>query len=80
MHWEVLEKTVMFLGYANDVIGLIGVADEIKPSAKEALDQLRGLGLQIIMATGDNSLVANGVASKLGITQIHAAMSPEAKT
>ena len=60
-------------------IGLIGVADPIKESAPEALEQLRQAGLTIVMLTGDSRRTAEAVAAKLGITHVEAEVLPERK-
>ena len=62
------------------VIGIIALADEIKPGAVEALNGLRSLGVsRIVMLTGDNDRVAGVVAGQLGITEYHAGLLPEDK-
>lgn len=63
----------------NEVLGEITVADEIKPSAKSAVDQMKKLGLEVVMITGDNAQVANVVAGQLGIDRVFAGVMPEDK-
>ena len=72
-------QTVMFLGVGGKLAGLVAVADPIKPTAAEAIARLHGLGLKIVMATGDNETTAKAVAAKLGIDEVHAALRPEDK-
>jgi P-type Cu+ transporter len=72
-------QTVMFVGSDSRLIGLVGVADPIKESASEALDQLRHAGLTIVMLTGDSHRTAVAVATKLGITHVEAEVLPERK-
>ena len=72
-------QTVMFVARDRRLIGLVGVADPIKESAPEALEQLRGAGLAIVMLTGDSRRTAEAVAAKLGITHIEAEVLPERK-
>jgi len=72
-------QTVMFVARDGRLIGLVGVADPIKESAAEALEQLRREGLTIVMLTGDSRRTAEAVAAKLGITHVEAEVLPERK-
>ncbi|MGH6803685.1 MAG: copper-transporting P-type ATPase, partial [Methyloceanibacter sp.] len=72
-------ETVMFLGAGGKLAGLVAVADPIKPTAAEAIAKLHALGLEVIMATGDNETTAKAVASRLGIDEVHAGLRPEDK-
>jgi P-type Cu+ transporter len=72
-------QTVMFLACDGRLIGLIGVADPIKESAQEALEQLRQAGLTIVMLTGDSRRTAEAVAAQLSITHVEAEVLPERK-
>jgi Cu+-exporting ATPase len=55
------------------------VADPVKPTTAQALAELRDLGIQVIMLTGDNSRTAEAVAHKLGITDFQAGVTPNDK-
>src|SRR2546426_3451302 len=72
-------QTVMFVARDGRLIGQVGVADPIKESAAEALEQLRREGLTIVMLTGDSRRTAEAVAAKLGITHVEAEVLPERK-
>jgi P-type Cu+ transporter len=72
-------QTVMFVARDGQLIGLVGVADPIKESAQEALEQLRQAGLTIVMLTGDSRRTAEAVAAKLSITHVEAEVLPERK-
>jgi P-type Cu+ transporter len=72
-------QTVMFVARDGRLIGLVGVADPIKESAPEALEQLRQAGLTIVMLTGDSRRTAEAVAAKLSITHVEAEVLPERK-
>jgi len=72
-------KTVMILSSKKEIIGLIGVADRVKESSKEAVKKLKDLGLQIYMVTGDNKRTANAIAKEVGIENILAEVLPEDK-
>jgi Cd2+/Zn2+-exporting ATPase/Cu+-exporting ATPase len=72
-------KTVFFLGAEARVVGLVAVADAIRPEAQEALAELRGLGIkQLLLLTGDNERVAAAVAGQLGL-EYRADLLPEDK-
>ena len=72
-------ETVMLLGSEGKLAGFVAVADPIKPGAADAIAKLHGLGLKIVMATGDNATTAKAVASQLGIDEVRAGMRPEEK-
>jgi Cu+-exporting ATPase len=61
------------------VVGVLGVADPIKPTSKEAVDRLRAHGVHVVMVTGDAEATARAVASELGIDEVIAGVLPEAK-
>ncbi|MDZ4185981.1 MAG: heavy metal translocating P-type ATPase [Desulfuromonadales bacterium] len=72
-------QTVMLIVIDGKAAGLIGVADPIKESTAEAIRDLHGEGIKIVMMTGDNQITANAVATNLGIDQVHAGVLPEQK-
>ncbi|WP_367106854.1 copper-translocating P-type ATPase [uncultured Psychrobacter sp.] len=72
-------ETVMFVAIDGKAAGIISVADPIKPSTAEAISLLHDAGLKVVMLTGDNEKTAQAVASKLGIDEVHADVSPEDK-
>lgn len=72
-------ETVMFLGVGDKLAGIVAVSDPIKESAPDSIAKLHGLGLRIVMATGDNATTAKAVAAKLGIDEVHAGLRPEEK-
>jgi Cu+-exporting ATPase len=72
-------QTVMFIEIDGEVVGLIGVADAIKESAKEAIAGLHRQKIEIVMLTGDNRQTATSVAEQLGIDQIFADVLPDQK-
>jgi len=73
-------KTVMFVLAEGQIVGLLAVADPIKESTPEAIEQLRKEGLRILMVTGDSRTTAQAVADRLGITEVEAEVLPEAKS
>jgi Cu+-exporting ATPase len=72
-------STVVFLGVDGKLAGLLAAADPIKEEAAEAIRQLQGLGVEVVMVTGDNLTTAHAVAGKLGISQVEADVLPEQK-
>jgi Cu+-exporting ATPase len=72
-------QTIVYVAADGVLVGLLGVADPIKPSTPEAVEQLRADGLRVVMVTGDSRLTAEAVASRLGITDIVAGVLPADK-
>jgi len=60
-------RTVMYVALGGKLAGLIAVADPIKDSSAEAIEQLKREGIKVVMVTGDNHTTAEAVARKLGI-------------
>jgi Cu+-exporting ATPase len=63
-------KTTAFVGVDGRLAGLIALADTLKPSARPAVEKLRGMGLAVIMLTGDNRRTAGAVAAAAGIDDV----------
>jgi Cu+-exporting ATPase len=72
--------TAIYVAIDGRAAAVIAIADPIKPSAKAALQALRGEGLRIVMLTGDNVTTARAVARQLGIDEIEAGILPERKS
>ncbi len=72
-------RTVMYIAVDEKFAGLLAVSDPIKATTPEAVRTLHGLGLRIIMLTGDNEKTAKTVAEKLGIDEFSASVRPEDK-
>ena len=72
-------QTVMFVSVGGQLAGLLGVADPIKDSTLEAIEQLHGEGLRIVMLTGDNRTTADAVAQKLGLDDVLSEVLPDQK-
>ena len=72
-------QTVMFLAAGDVVVGILGVADPVKASAPQAIRDLRGEGLRVIMVTGDSAATARAVARTLGLDDVIAEVLPERK-
>ncbi|WP_372985760.1 heavy metal translocating P-type ATPase [Marinobacter sp.] len=71
--------TPLYLALGNDVLGVIGVADAIKPDSKAAIERLHDAGIKVMMVTGDVEATARAIASKAGIDDYRAEVLPEDK-
>jgi Cu+-exporting ATPase len=71
--------TVILVGINDTPAGLIAVTDPIKATTRDALTDLRELGVRIVMVTGDTRTTADAVARRLGIDQVEADVLPERK-
>ena len=70
----------MLVGSDDKAIGLIAVQDTPKPTAKKAIEQLRSLGIDTIMLSGDNKKVADSIAKHIGIDRVIAEVLPADKS
>ncbi len=71
--------TVVFVSIDNQLAAILAITDPIKESTPAALKTLHELGLRVVMLTGDAEPTAKAVASKLGIDEFHAGVSPQEK-
>ena len=72
-------KTVMLFARASRLIGFFAASDEISENAKETLEELKSLGVETVMLTGDNKLSAEKVAKALGIDRVVSGVLPSEK-
>lgn len=72
-------KTATLITIDNKLSGIFALADTIKKSAKETIDSLKSMGIEVIMLTGDNERTANSIASNLGINRVRAQVLPHQK-
>jgi P-type Cu+ transporter len=72
-------KTVMFLNLAGEAIGIIALADTLKPNAREAVQAIQQMGIETVMITGDNRRTAEAIAREAGIKRVLAEVLPEHK-
>jgi len=73
-------KTVIFVGTADGVEGIIGIRDEVRPNAGEVVNSLHKMGIKVIMLTGDNEVVAKVISKELNIDEFKANLKPDEKT
>ena len=77
---EAAGKTVVWVAYADQPLGIIAIADQIRPEAQNTIARLKQLGMQkIVMLTGDNDRTARSIADELGIDQVYSELLPENK-
>ena len=72
-------KTPMFAAMDGEVVGIIAVADSLRPEAQEAVEAMHKLGLEVVMLTGDNRRTAEAIASRVGIDRVSAEVLPDQK-
>lgn len=76
---EAQAKTTMVVARAGEIVGLIAVADPIKPEAREVIAALHALGVRTAMLTGDNRQTAEAIAAQAGIDHVVAGVLPDGK-
>lgn len=76
---EAQGKTVMILARDMELVGVIGLADTLREYSAETVQQLKNMGIEVVMLTGDNFKTAKNVADKLGISRVVANVLPDEK-
>ncbi|GEN31181.1 Cu+-exporting ATPase [Cerasibacillus quisquiliarum] len=79
INYETDGKTAMLIAIDGEYRGTVAVADTIKETAPEAIKQLKDLGIEVFMLTGDNERTAKAIAKQVGIDQVIAEVLPEEK-
>lgn len=72
-------KTPLFFTKGDKLLGMIAVADVMKPDSKEAIEQLQNMGIRVVMITGDNEKTANAIGKEAGVDQVIAGVLPDGK-
>jgi Cu2+-exporting ATPase len=72
-------QSVVYLATTEKIIAAISIADVVRPESKQAVQQLREMGIEVAMLTGDSQAVAKAVANQLGIQHVFAEVLPEHK-
>lgn len=77
--WESEGKTAIGVAQGGSLLGLLAIADPLKPTSAAAVQQLQQMGLEVVMLTGDNSTTAQAIARQVGIRRVIAQVRPEQK-
>jgi len=78
--WEQEGKTVVWVAYKDSVLGIVAIADTVRPEAAQAIARLKQLGIEaVVMLTGDNERTAQRIAEELGVDRVYAELLPEDK-
>ena len=77
--WASEGKTVLYVVAGGQLLGALGVEDEIRPESLEAVTELHRLGIRVAMITGDSKVVADSVAQRIGIDEVAAEVLPAEK-
>jgi Cu2+-exporting ATPase len=77
--WAAEGAIVLHVLRNGELVGALGLADEVRPESREAVDALRATGVGVVMITGDAEAVARSVAGRLGIERVFAGVHPDRK-
>jgi len=77
--WRARGVAVLYVVVDGAVVGAVGLADEVRPESASAVAALHGLGLRVVMITGDARQVADDVGARLGVDEVLAEVLPEDK-
>ncbi len=72
-------KTPIFFAKNQRLLGIIAVADTIKEDSAEAISELKGMGIHVVMLTGDNEITAKAIAGEAGVDEVIAEVKPDGK-
>ncbi|MFQ9799827.1 MAG: HAD-IC family P-type ATPase [Clostridia bacterium] len=72
-------KTPLYFARQDGVLGLIAVADVIKPTSRAAVQELEAMGIEVVMLTGDNERTARAIQKQVGISKVIAEVLPQDK-
>ena len=73
-------KTAMLVAVDGEAQGVIAVADTVRPTSREAIDQMHAMGIEVVMLTGDNQLTADAIGREVGVDRVVAEVLPGEKS
>lgn len=79
LSWLKQGKTVVWVGTANKILGILAIADQLKPQTTDVIHQLRQQNIDVVMLTGDNEITAQAIAKTAGISHVIAQVLPDQK-
>ena len=77
--FESQAKTVVYFACGQRLVAVIAVADKVKETSREAVKELKDMGIEVVMLSGDNAATAKAIAEECGISKIHSGMLPKDK-
>jgi len=80
IQWEEQANTVIWFADEKQALALVAIADQIKATSKQAVQQLKDLGIEVYMLTGDNEATASAIAATTGIEQYKTGVLPHQKS
>ena len=72
-------KTPLFFAKENHLLGIVAVADTLKPDSSDAIQELKSMGIRVVMLTGDNLRTATAIANQIGVDEVIADVLPQDK-
>lgn len=72
-------KTIIFIQSREEILGILGIQDIIRPEAKEAVQALKEMGIRVAMLTGDTYSTARAIGEQIGVNEVYAQLLPEQK-
>ena len=72
-------KTPLFFAWSGQLLGIIAIADQVKPTSSDAVREMRALGVRTVMLTGDNERTATAIQQQVGVDEVVAGVLPDGK-